>query len=55
MIGYGQGEHITMAGQCQHGNYHLSMEYSITEITNSDGEGYLIGTCLDNYAMPMST
>ncbi|MEM4407440.1 MAG: hypothetical protein QXI19_01710 [Candidatus Caldarchaeum sp.] len=50
---YGQGEHITMAAQCEHGNYHLSMEYSITETTTSCGEGYLIGTCLDNYAMPM--
>jgi phenylacetate-CoA ligase len=50
---YGQGEHVTMAAQCQHGNYHLGMEYSITE-TNCDGSaGCLIGTCLDNYAMPM--
>jgi phenylacetate-CoA ligase len=56
---YGQGEHMTFAGQCECGTYHLGEEYAITELVDAAGvpvdagTGYIVGTCLHNYAMPL--
>jgi phenylacetate-CoA ligase len=57
---FGMAERVAFATQCSEAQeYHLSFEYAINEVVNSDGkivgngeEGYLVGTSLLNYGMP---
>ncbi len=57
---YGLAERAVFATECQHGKKHINFEYGICEIVNennnivSDGEeGYVVGTSLVNYGMPL--
>jgi len=58
---YAMAERVIHAGECQdHEGKHLSEEYGYAEVVNEKGEpveegvpGYLVGTSLINYAMPM--
>lgn len=58
---YALAERATFSGECErHEGHHLSMEYGITEIVDSDGQpvadgtaGKLVGTSLHNLAMPL--
>lgn len=55
---YGMAERVTMATQCEHGNYHINPEYSYVEIVDEDGhptsdEGFIVGTTFHNSAMPL--
>ena len=57
---YGMAERVAFATQCpEFHEYHLSFEFALNEIVDSDGntvepgkEGYLVGTSLLNYGMP---
>lgn len=59
---YGHTENTILAGECELSNhYHISPEYGATEVIKQDGSvaelegemGELIGTSLDNLAMPL--
>ncbi len=55
---YGLGEHVVSASQCEYGGYHINLEYTVMEFIKDDKfndlDGYyeIVGTNLDNYAMP---
>lgn len=59
---YGQTEDVILAGECEtNSNYHIFPEYGVAEIIKQDGTpaqkegeaGELVGTSLDNFAMPL--
>ncbi len=59
---YGHTENVILAGECEVSNqYHIFPEYGVAEVIREDGnaaeteseEGELIGTSLDNFAMPL--
>jgi phenylacetate-CoA ligase len=59
---YGHSEDVVLAGECEVSrDYHIFPEYSVVEVLQSDGSpatqedeaGELVGTSLDNYAMPL--
>lgn len=59
---YGHTEDLILAGECEVSNhYHIFPEYGVAEVLKEDGSpaenegdlGELIGTALDNYAMPL--
>jgi phenylacetate-CoA ligase len=61
LAGYGHSERAVDAVECEqaNGNYHVSMEYGILEITDEDGRrvpdgksGFITGTGLDTHCMP---
>jgi phenylacetate-CoA ligase len=59
---YGHTEDLILAGECEASNsYHIFPEYGVAEVIKEDGSaarredemGELIGTTLDNFAMPL--
>ncbi len=59
---YGHAERVVLAGECERSTYyHVFPEYGITELVRDDGSsitndnetGIIVGTGLDNYAMPL--
>jgi len=51
---YGQAERVAAAGTCEHGGLHLLDDYSCVELLPAgDGWHELVGTGLNNYAMPL--
>ncbi len=59
---YGHAERVVLAAECEKGSYyHIFPEYGITELVKEDGSpvsnynetGIIVGTGLDNYAMPL--
>ncbi|MEK6299581.1 MAG: phenylacetate--CoA ligase family protein [Acidobacteriota bacterium] len=59
---YGQTECVILAGECEtSNNYHIFPEYGVAEVIKQDGApaqlegdaGELVGTSLDNFAMPL--
>jgi phenylacetate-CoA ligase len=59
---YGHTEDLILAGECEVSNrYHIFPEYGVAEVLKDDGTpaeragemGELIGTTIDNYAMPL--
>jgi len=59
---YGHSEDLILAGECEVGNhYHVFSEYGVAEVIKEDGSaaceedemGELVGTTLDNFAMPL--
>ena len=55
---YGMAERVMAIHTCEHGRYHIIQEYGIAEFAaiengNSNGEREVIGTALNNYAMPL--
>ncbi|MCM1990511.1 phenylacetate--CoA ligase family protein [Oceanirhabdus seepicola] len=55
---YGLAERVVSASECKyHNGLHINEEYSVTEIIDDKGqqaqEGFLVGTTLHNYAMPL--
>jgi phenylacetate-CoA ligase len=59
---YGHTENTILAGECEASNYyHIFPEYGVVEVIKSDGSaadregetGELVGTTLDNFAMPL--
>ncbi|HET9532092.1 MAG TPA: phenylacetate--CoA ligase family protein [Blastocatellia bacterium] len=59
---YGHSEDLILAGECEVSNhYHVFAEYGVAEVIKEDGSpateedemGELVGTTLDNYAMPL--
>ena len=59
---YGHTENLILAGECEVSNhYHIFSEYGLAEVVTEDGSaaesegelGELVGTTLDNFAMPL--
>jgi phenylacetate-CoA ligase len=59
---YGHSEDVVLAGECEvSSDYHIFPEYSVVEVLKEDGSlalqeneaGELVGTALDNFAMPL--
>ena len=59
---YGHTENVILAGECEASNYyHIFPEYGVAEVIKEDGSsadvegevGELVGTSLDNFAMPL--
>jgi phenylacetate-CoA ligase len=59
---YGHTEDLILAGECESSNdYHIFPEYGVAEVVKEDGSdaaregemGELVGTTLDNFAMPL--
>lgn len=51
---YGQAERVAAISPCDLGNYHVSDDYSITEIIRDDqGRQEIVGTTLFNSVMPL--
>lgn len=59
---YGHTEDLILAGECEaSNNYHIFPEYGVAEVIKEDGSdaeregemGELVGTTLDNFAMPL--
>lgn len=59
---YGHAERVVLAGECEEStDYHAFPEYGIMELVREDGSptrdenevGTIVGTGLDNYAMPL--
>jgi len=59
---YGHTENVILAGECETSNdYHIFPEYGAAEVIREDGSpassegdvGELVGTSLDNFAMPL--
>jgi phenylacetate-CoA ligase len=59
---YGHSEDLILAGECEVSNhYHIFPEYGLAEVIKEDGAfateedemGELVGTTLDNFAMPL--
>jgi phenylacetate-CoA ligase len=52
---YGQAERVAAIGTCEHGRYHLLTDYGGVELLAlSDGSSELVGTSLNNAAMPLA-
>jgi phenylacetate-CoA ligase len=59
---YGHTENLILAGECEVSNYyHIFPEYGVAEVVREDGSaaesedelGELVGTTIDNFAMPL--
>jgi phenylacetate-CoA ligase len=51
---YGQAERVAAIGTCAHGRYHVLTDYSgVRLLARPDGTAELIGTTLNNPAMPL--
>jgi len=51
---YGQFERVAAIGTCEHGRYHVLMDYSFVEMLPAgDGLCELVGTGFNNLAMPL--
>lgn len=59
---YGHSEDVVLAGECEvSADYHIFPEYGVVEVLKEDGSaatvedeaGELVGTSLDNFAMPL--
>lgn len=51
---YGQAERVSAIGTCEHGHYHLLTDYAGVELLDKgDGTAELVGTTLNNRAMPL--
>jgi len=50
---YGLVEGCASAAQCKFGNYHFNMEYNLVEFVEQDSLLKIIGTNLENYALPL--
>lgn len=59
---YGHAERVILGGECECSeNYHIFPEYGIFEVVDNEGheitdsnkEGYLVGTSLTNFVMPL--
>ncbi len=51
---YGNFERVSAIGTCEHGNYHVMSDYSLTElIPKEDGTAEIIGTGFNNKLMPL--
>jgi phenylacetate-CoA ligase len=59
---YGHSEDVVLAGECEvSSDYHIFPEYGVVEVLKADGApathedeaGELVGTALDNFAMPL--
>lgn len=51
---YGQAERVAAIGTCEQGNYHVLTDYSGVELLMRDGVAELVGTSLNNAAMPLA-
>ncbi len=52
---YGQAERVAAIGTCEHGRYHLLTDYGGVELLAlPDGSSELVGTSLNNAAMPLA-
>lgn len=52
---YGQAERVVAIGTCERGNYHVLTDYGGVELLElEDGSCELVGTTLNNPAMPLS-
>lgn len=52
---YGQAERVVAIGTCERGNYHVLTDYGGVELLDlEDGSCELVGTTLNNPAMPLS-
>lgn len=52
---YGQAERVVAIGTCERGNYHVLTDYGGVELLElGDGSCELVGTSLNNPAMPLS-
>lgn len=52
---YGQAERVAAIGTCEHGRYHLLSDYGAVELLAlPDGSSELVGTSLNNAAMPLA-
>jgi len=52
---YGQAERVAAIGTCEHGRYHLLSDYGGVELLAlPDGSSELVGTSLNNAAMPLA-
>ncbi len=56
--GYGMAERVVYAAQCEHGRFHVNLDYGHTEIVDEKGQptresGYLVGTSFHNQVMPL--
>ena len=51
---YGQAERVAAIGTCERGNYHVLTDYSGVELLMRDGVAELVGTSLNNAAMPLA-
>ncbi|WP_148044140.1 phenylacetate--CoA ligase family protein, partial [Massilia aurea] len=52
---YGQAERVAAIGTCEHGRYHLLTDYGGVELLGlPDGSSELVGTSLNNAAMPLA-
>ena len=52
---YGQAERVAAIGSCERGNYHVLTDYGGVELLDlPDGSCELVGTTLNNPAMPLS-
>ncbi|HZV65809.1 MAG TPA: phenylacetate--CoA ligase family protein, partial [Telluria sp.] len=51
---YGQAERVAAIGTCEEGNYHVLTDYSGVELLMEDGAAELVGTSLNNAAMPLA-
>ena len=55
---YANNERVISSGQCEEGNYHIDAEHTYVEVLRNNRDahideiGEVIGTSLDNYAMP---
>jgi phenylacetate-CoA ligase len=51
---YGQAERVAAIGTCEYGRYHVLSDYAAVELLPSgDGRAELVGTGLNNAAMPL--
>jgi phenylacetate-CoA ligase len=51
---YGQSERVAAIGTCEHGRYHVLTDYSGVQLLDpGDGSAELVGTSLNNMAMPL--
>ncbi|WP_460824612.1 phenylacetate--CoA ligase family protein, partial [Massilia solisilvae] len=51
---YGQAERVAAIGSCEHGRYHVLTDYSgVALLERGDGTAELVGTTLNNAAMPL--
>lgn len=51
---YGQAERVAAIGTCERGSYHLLTDYGMAELIDAgDGAAELVGTSLNNAAMPL--
>jgi phenylacetate-CoA ligase len=52
---YGLVERVAAIGHCEHGNYHVMLDYSYVEFVPTEEEGLFepVGTSFNNLAMPL--